>query len=159
MNANEFTGFSAIAVTLDGSALASSAMPIVAEMARKFHARVILITVLDESVGERFADFCRAEGVDLMTGVHTYQDKLVADLRQHDVAAAGHVVPLRHPSTEETILEVAENLNASLLVIGSHGRSGIKRAVLGSVAEGLIREGNLPVMVLRPETAETYASL
>ena len=72
---------------------------------------------------------------------------------------AGHVVELRENSSSGTIREVAERLNTSMLVIGSHGRSGVKRLVLGSTADALTRGGHIPVLVVRPTSAEAYAEL
>src|SRR5215472_8945267 len=56
---------------------------------------------------------------------------------------------LEEGSSVTTILDVAREQHADLIVIGSHGRGGIARAVLGSVAEGLLRRSHIPVMVTR----------
>jgi nucleotide-binding universal stress UspA family protein len=47
------------------------------------------------------------------------------------------------------ILELATRLRADLIVAGTHGRSGIRRMVLGSVAESLVRKASCPVLVVR----------
>ncbi len=52
-----------------------------------------------------------------------------------------------HPATE--ILAVAEDVGADLLFIGSHGKTGIERFLLGSVSERVVREAKCPVMVVR----------
>ena len=54
---------------------------------------------------------------------------------------------LGDPGTE--IIEYANEINADLIVISSHGRSGIGRLLLGSVAERVMRHAACPVMVLR----------
>ena len=149
----------AIAVALDGSRLSEEALPLAVELARQCQARISLITVLDTQVRERFAEFCRAEDVSLAGAVRVYQVRLIGQLREKGLVVAGHVVELRENSPSQTIREVAESLNASLLVIGSHGRSGVKRLVLGSTADALIRRGHIPVLVVRPTSAEAYAEL
>lgn len=149
MTHNGYTGISSIAVALDGSPLSSSALPMVKDLARAFHARIILISVLDPAVGERFAEFVRAEGVELADAMRAYQHKLIEELRAEGLPAAGHVV-VPEVSTAESIREVAEKLSASLLIIGSHGRTGVKRMFLGSVAEELTRNGSIPVLVVTP---------
>lgn len=58
-------------------------------------------------------------------------------------AVKGIVVP--------TIVEVARELSADLLVSGTHGRSGFAHALLGSVAEQLVRAAECPVLTVRPE--------
>jgi len=66
-----------------------------------------------------------------------------------------------HPSTLEfveagppatTIARAAKEWPADLIVIGSHGRSGMRRALLGSVAEGVMRNAPCPVLVVRAQT-------
>jgi nucleotide-binding universal stress UspA family protein len=55
------------------------------------------------------------------------------------IGAAGH-----------EILSVAEEVGAELILVGSHGRTGVDRMVLGSVSERVVREARCPVMVCRP---------
>ena len=54
-----------------------------------------------------------------------------------------------------TILERARAARADLIVVGTHGRTGLRRAVLGSVAERLVRTAPVPVLVVRREGAES----
>ncbi len=54
------------------------------------------------------------------------------------------------------ILEYAEEIDADLIVAGTHGRSGVERRLIGSVAERLVRHADCPVMTVRlPESDET----
>jgi nucleotide-binding universal stress UspA family protein len=46
------------------------------------------------------------------------------------------------------VLQAAENIDADLIVLSTHGRSGIARLLLGSVAEGIIRKSRLPVLIV-----------
>lgn len=56
----------------------------------------------------------------------------------------------------ETILDYAEEIEADIIVSGTHGRSGVKRQLLGSVAERLVRHASMPVMTVQlPETDVT----
>lgn len=57
-----------------------------------------------------------------------------------------------HPADE--ILEVAREVGADMLFIGSHGKTGIDRWLLGSVSERVVREARCPVMVVRPKGYE-----
>jgi nucleotide-binding universal stress UspA family protein len=54
------------------------------------------------------------------------------------------------PATE--VLALAKEVGADLIFIGTHGYTGIKHLVLGSVAEHVVREAQCPVMVVRPKT-------
>jgi nucleotide-binding universal stress UspA family protein len=159
MNIEKPALVSSIAVAIDGSRLSEEALPLAVELARQCQARISLITVLDTQVRERFAEFCRAEDISLVEAVRAYQDPFIKQLRDEGLLVARHVVELRENSSSGTIRDVAENLNASMLVIGSHGRSGVKRLVLGSTADALTRGGHIPVLVVRPTAAEAYAEL
>ncbi|MBP8724478.1 MAG: universal stress protein [Saprospiraceae bacterium] len=49
----------------------------------------------------------------------------------------------------EAVIAVQERTGADLIVIGSHGRKGIRRVFLGSVAEGVLRNANCPVLIVK----------
>ncbi len=52
--------------------------------------------------------------------------------------------------TADALVAIAERIGAAIIVVGSHARTGIPRAVLGSVAERLIRQSPVPVLVMGP---------
>ena len=60
---------------------------------------------------------------------------------------------IRSVSAAEAITETASDLDSDLIVMGTHGRRGIKHMLLGSVAENVIRSADLPVLTVRPGTA------
>jgi nucleotide-binding universal stress UspA family protein len=51
----------------------------------------------------------------------------------------------------QEIVGLAEEIGAGLIVIGSRGRGGIRRALMGSVSDSVVRHAHCPVMVVRPE--------
>lgn len=61
---------------------------------------------------------------------------------------------LREGSPREVIIQVAEELGADMIVMGTHGRSGLARVAFGSVADHIIRHSTVPVLTVRePESA------
>lgn len=71
----------------------------------------------------------------------------------HDVAVETAVL---EGNPAETILDYAGEIDADVIVSGTHGRSGVKRQVLGSVAERLVRHSDVPVLTVQlPETDVT----
>ncbi len=56
------------------------------------------------------------------------------------------------------VLQVATGLGADLIVMATHGRKGLRRLVLGSVAERVVREAPCPVLTVRPDAARSGAS-
>lgn len=53
----------------------------------------------------------------------------------------------------QAVVQLANDLEADLIVVGTHGRQGFRRFLLGSVAEGVVRTAHCPVLVVRPEAA------
>jgi nucleotide-binding universal stress UspA family protein len=60
-------------------------------------------------------------------------------------------VHLRLGAAAEEIAQLAADLDADLVVVGTHGRRGVRRFLLGSVAEGTVRLAHCPVLVVRPK--------
>jgi nucleotide-binding universal stress UspA family protein len=71
--------------------------------------------------------------------------------RRWDQEVSFHV---RLGDAVEAILQLAVDVDADLLVVGTHGRRGLERLLLGSVATRLVMEARLPVLVARPKELE-----
>jgi nucleotide-binding universal stress UspA family protein len=65
------------------------------------------------------------------------------------VALENHVLRTRDTAAQ-TIVDMARQLHCNLIVLGTHGRSGVVRALIGSVAEGVARHSNVPVLLVPP---------
>lgn len=77
-------------------------------------------------------------------------DRAVEERRNQ--ANFGEVV-LRTGDTRDTIRHVAEEVHADLIVMGTHGRRGVSRALLGSIAEMTVRTAPCPVLTVRAKAA------
>ncbi len=64
------------------------------------------------------------------------------------------VVHVRSEVPAAELTQLAADLEADLLVVGTHGRRGLRRLLLGSVAEGVVRLAHCPVLVVRPKDTE-----
>ena len=79
-----------------------------------------------------------------------------AELRRmlHDIRPANPEVRFEHRllmgDPAETIVELAQQESADLIVMSTHGRTGFKRLLMGSVAETVVRRAPCPVMVFKP---------
>lgn len=78
-------------------------------------------------------------------------DSFLAPLIEHEGVWFRRQVALGDPA--DTILEVAADGRFDLIVMGTHGRTGLKRMILGSVAEKVTRRANCPVLTIREQTA------
>lgn len=77
-------------------------------------------------------------------------EELLAELREEAKARGVDVrTEVEYGNAPRTIIEHAGENGADLIVIGSHGRTGVSRVLLGSVAESVVRRAPIPVTVVR----------
>ncbi len=77
-------------------------------------------------------------------------EEMLGEARKHEVEAETLLV---EGAPHRTVLEEAERLGVDLIVVGTHGRTGVEHLLLGSTAEKIIRHSPVPVLVVRhPET-------
>jgi len=142
----------------DFSVRAQSALALACALARDHGARLIVLHVAPTPVGY-------AEGM-IPPDPEEYLEGLRQELQQLQVPDAGLQVERRlvegDPVTE--ILRVAEDTGSELIVMGTHGRTGLARLLMGSVAELVMRRAPCPVLTVRvpfhasvPETHEVVA--
>jgi nucleotide-binding universal stress UspA family protein len=146
---------SKILVPTDGSETALRAVEYAVGLAKQTHASVILVSVIDKSalvaqaVPSETVPAHLLEPVDeyLTNAAKVYLEQ-ARKLCKKDGIKASKIIRTGHPVEE--IIDEAENSNADLIVIGSHGRSTIASAVLGSVTFGIIhKDTRFPVLVVR----------
>jgi len=135
---------SRILVPLDGSPLAEAVMPQVAELAAVRKAEVVLLRV---ALAHAFpgADPVEAQ-VRAVDEAESYLGKLESDLVAQGLTVKSVV---RYGHAAEEILDHARVGGVTLIAMSTHGRSGIRRWVLGSVAETVVRHSPVPVLLLR----------
>jgi nucleotide-binding universal stress UspA family protein len=90
--------------------------------------------------------------LDDQTREHAVREHFDKFLAKKNISGVTVNVQFGDPGT--VIADYADELGADLIVIPSHGYHGVKRFVLGSVAERVIRHANCPVLVLRRDDAE-----
>jgi nucleotide-binding universal stress UspA family protein len=76
-----------------------------------------------------------------------YVDEMASKLKMEGVAATGNIIPGK---AAEGILNYAQNNQVDLIVMSTHGRSGISRWAFGSVADKIIRHSLIPVLIVAP---------
>lgn len=144
-----------VLVPLDGSRVAESALEPAADLARAVGGRITLLHVVVPVMNPGFtmADF--PEGVDqaLVEPMESDAEQYVTGMAEEWAGDDVPVEPLvtRHPDAAGAILEVCEEAEADLVAMATHGRGGLRRLLLGSVADKVIRAGDRPVLVVRPE--------
>jgi nucleotide-binding universal stress UspA family protein len=142
-----------ILVAVDGSVNAANALQHAAGLAKGLSASLRLIHVVDMGLMPYGPEL----GLDidaLLEARYAAAEKLLADARDSvqqtglevETKLVDTALPTVHVAT--TIAEDAVSAKADLVVLGTHGRRGVERWLLGSVAEGVARRSTVPVLLV-----------
>ena len=145
--------FKHILLATDGSDASTHAAALAVDLARNHGARLTALYVVDPypylGIGETNPMGFQA----YMSAAHNHAAQ--AHARVAELCAKGGKpveVMLRMAEdvqATEGILKMAQEVGADLIVVGSHGRSGLMRMVLGSIASKVVTQSQLPVLVAR----------
>jgi nucleotide-binding universal stress UspA family protein len=150
-----------ILVPVDGSETSNKALTTALQMAKEAAGRVRLVHVVDElayvsgydqyggSSGE-LIKIIRESGVKIL-------EEAMAIAQSAGVEAEKMMFDNLGERLGETVAHDAKRWNADLIVVGTHGRRGVGRMLLGSGAEQIIRLAPVPVLVVRTRDSETGA--
>ncbi len=143
--------FKHILVPVDGSATAQLAVEKAIGLAQAFGSRVTAIFVIDPypftGVGTDFA-YGQTEYLNAATAEANAAIKLSRTAFEAAGVSAETSVIEAHAAWRG-VVQSAESLQADLIVMGSHGRSGLEKLVLGSVTQAVLSHTHLPVLVVR----------
>jgi nucleotide-binding universal stress UspA family protein len=146
-----------ILVPTDGSETAEVAVEHAVEMAKRYDATLHTLYVVDIdavnlSLGTEQLDRLKAGGLDEMEDVKEKAEgatgRVATRAGEEGVEAVEEV---RAGTPHDAIVKYAESNGVDVIVMGSHGRGGVKRALLGSVAERVLRTTHIPVFVVDVE--------
>ena len=138
-----------ILVPIDFSATADRALEYAIALAQQLHARLTLLHVLHLTPLET-GDILTAPHGDYVQTLETEaQHLLQASLeRVQRVGLQGDAL-LANGTPAQTIMDTAGEQGVDLILMGTHGRTGLTHVLLGSVAEHVVRQAPCPVLVIR----------
>lgn len=139
-----------ILVPLDGSPLAEAALRTAIDMARSAPGASIVLLRAAEALGFAGRDPIEAQ-VAVVREAEDYLEDIAEFVRGEGVARVTTSVWYGPPAP--AIVEAAAVVHAGVIVMSTHGRSGLGRLFLGSVAESVLRATHTPVLMLRPAGA------
>ena len=145
-----------ILVPIDFSDCAKKALEYAIPFAREHDGTVTAVYVVPPVYG--VGEYGGVDFTGLEAEARAYSEKRLNALLAQEVAGkvpAETLVRSGPPALE--IIEVARNLPADLIIISTHGRTGLKHALLGSVAEHVVRAAPCPVLVVREKEHEFIA--
>ena len=149
--------FKRILVAVDGSPTSNRGFKVAVGLAKSLGAKLVVLHVIDE----------RAVGIGLSASGYVapaYVEDVIAALRdggrkvlakaQREAKAQGqeidaHLVESLGDGVAQTVLRQARKIKPDLVVLGTHGRRGLARVVVGSDAETVLREATVPVLLVR----------
>lgn len=144
--------FQHILVPIDGSSTSYAAISKATDLAKAFNSKVTVVCVLslDPFFGVEFINT-----QDMLEGAiqqaHEEVDKVLnaakAKFDEQGITVDTQII--EGSEIDKAIVQASEDIKADLIVIGSHGRKGFKKFVLGSVAQSILGEVSVPVLVVR----------
>ena len=155
-----------IMVPLDGSKLAEVSLPCVEEISGRFGSEVIVVGACEAATSKyRHVHQCYLSSVseDIARRIKEHYGVAEGEVKVRPVMLAEHpeeeiiglassVKLLGHPAAE--IIDYADKHHVGLIVMATHGYSGVKRWTLGSVADTIVRGSSKPVLLIRAEDGQ-----
>ena len=154
-----------ILIPLDGSKVGETALLHVEELVPKLSARVkkevtllqVITSLTHYAIDvetSTYVPYTEEEIEQIKKKARDYLDKAGEGLRSKGITVNSEV---RAGNAAEEIIKVAQEINADMVAMSTHGRSGISRWALGSVTEKVLRKGDVPLLVIRAprETTKT----
>jgi nucleotide-binding universal stress UspA family protein len=142
-----------VVVPLDGSELAESVLPTVAELAKKLRLDVVLFRAynIPYNAYASAEDYAAIDYEDLLTSMReeavSYLEKKVEAAKKMGVDKVSYVA--KEGFAADEIISMGRKTPNNFIAMCTHGRSGVRRWMLGSVTETVVRHSADPVLVLR----------
>ena len=150
----QLAAFRRVLVPLDGSALAEQIVPAAVAVAGATASEFVLLRIVPplgttQPWAAEYAAFVGSSDLkQRMEEAGAYLDRVAGTLRGKGLEVDTRVVP--HSQAAIAILDEAERLGADLIAMATHGRGGVTRMVIGSVADSVLRRTVAPLLLIRP---------
>lgn len=140
-----------ILVPTDFSPTSEKAVRYAVELARVFSSEVVLLHVFDTRIVDNIYHIHELSPERARTEMQKSAEKSMAALTEADWAAGVPLVPRYVEGLPSVaVKDVAAEVGADLVVMGTHGRTGITQLLYGSTAEGVVRGAPCPVLTVNP---------
>jgi nucleotide-binding universal stress UspA family protein len=156
------TNLTRILVATDLSEAAGIALEQALMLAKPFRASVVVLHVVEDSVEARLwsSEIFQALSAEAQTEfIEQAQPGLKQYLDAFDTGEVAVMPEIRVGRPAPTIVGAARDYNADLIVVGTHGRTGLAHLLIGSVAEHVLRTADCPVMAVRVTQASRAREL
>lgn len=137
-----------ILVPVDASEASAAALRAVVPLAKALQAECIVMAVAEPKLDNRFERFAESEHAAIVEVELAYLEAKAAWLTAQGVPASPHLATTPGITVPEAILDCAEENDVDLIAMATHGRSGLGRAVFGSVFQGVLRKAHVPILAI-----------
>jgi nucleotide-binding universal stress UspA family protein len=143
-------------VAIDDSFATSNVLAAAIAMAGRFGAKLAICHALDETIfAQRTAEIMLSSSVgqierNLCSGAQAFLDQAADMARGAGLSVETRLVESEVKQVAEMLADAASAWQADLLVVGSHGRRGVERFFVGSVAERLVQKASTSLLLVRP---------
>ncbi len=149
--------YSQILIPLDGSTLAEQAIEHAIALAKAFDSHIYLLQVVIASVSSltpydldyQVTESAREAAIQQ---THEYLNTIADRFREAQVPNVN--IKVIEGVVVDSILEYADHMGIDLIIMATHGRSGVSRWVFGSVAERVLRASSCPIFLVRVSNAD-----
>jgi len=144
-----------ILVAIDDSQTSRKALDEAISLAKLHGAALDIAHAVDESLVRAYtshgAVLANARQLEqaMLTGGQALLDEAVATARAAGLEPGRHLLVSENLHADDQVAQAVDEAGADLLVVGSHGRRGVRRLLLGSVAENLLRKVAVSVLIVR----------
>ncbi|KAF6247487.1 universal stress protein [Nitrosopumilus sp. b3] len=140
-----------IVIPFDGSICSKHAFDMALNLAQKYNSKLILLTCIEKINGSWYGkEFSHLYQKD----VKKYREKILKETSKLELISKKKKITTATKifvtdSIVDQILSFTKSNKADMIVMGSHGRSGIDKLILGSIANGVVQRSKIPVLVVR----------
>ena len=149
-----------ILVPIDFSEASRAALDVAADLASRFHAELLVVNVVPAVPDLPNSVSMLKEGAydqSLVDGAGKHLAEIAATLGAKGVKARTEVGTANDVGME--LIRIAEHNHADLIIISTHGMTGWRKIAFGSVAEKVVKEAELPVLVLRAKADDATGEI
>jgi nucleotide-binding universal stress UspA family protein len=139
-----------ILVPVDFSECSTFALRYAANLAQQVDASILLVHVASSLLTPPEMEYVQLDLRKFQAEVQKHANARLVALAKQELPATVHASPIvRHGTPWEEITRLAKERKADLIVIGTHGYTGVKHMIMGSTAEKVVRYAGCPVLIVR----------
>ncbi len=151
--------FERILVPLDGSRLSARALPYAAEIGQHFRGEVILIRVVPPSPFDPIGTYTLPEVLQTIEkNAHDKDRRNLANAKRYLKRKLKRIISKGIKGSQyailgtpaQSIIDFSRSADVDLIIMTTHNKRGLKRALLGSVSDEVVRESGIPVLTIHP---------